>query len=306
MKENKVLTLYYHRVNHLERDYNLLCVSPVKFRQQMLYLKNHFPIARFEEDWTRLDGDAVVITFDDGYLDNLENALPVLEELDIPATIFVSTGTMNQKRELWWDELERLLLIGGGFPNSFRLEDDEFGCEWPTGSLELRENCYQAVHYLMKNLVTPGKRELWMRQLWAWRGMKPEARGDHLTLSKEACRRLAESPVITIGAHTVFHPSLAGLDAEKQREEIVTSVRELSGITGKEVGVFSYPFGCPGVDFNGDTGDICRRAGIRKAASTQNALWDSSTDPYAVPRKIVRNWGLFEFADKIEEYWGEG
>ena len=110
MKQNKVLTLYYHRINILESDYNLLGVSPIKFRQQMLYLKQNYQIVRFEEDWSLLDQDAVSITFDDGYRDNLEYALPILEELEIPATIFISTGTIKQERELWWDELENLLL----------------------------------------------------------------------------------------------------------------------------------------------------------------------------------------------------
>ena len=65
MKQNRVLVLYYHRVNILENDYNLLCVSPIKFRQQMLYLKHNYQIVRFEDDWSLLDSDAVVITFDD-------------------------------------------------------------------------------------------------------------------------------------------------------------------------------------------------------------------------------------------------
>ena len=111
MRKNRVLTLYYHRVNNLKTDYNLLCVSPIKFRQQMLYLKRNYQIVRFEENWNLLDSDAVAITFDDGYIDNLEYALPILEELEVPATIFISTGTMNQNKELWWDELEQLICI---------------------------------------------------------------------------------------------------------------------------------------------------------------------------------------------------
>lgn len=54
----RVLTLYYHRVQIVEKDYNLLCVSPIRFKQQMLYLKNYYPIVRFEDDWTELDTDA--------------------------------------------------------------------------------------------------------------------------------------------------------------------------------------------------------------------------------------------------------
>ena len=83
-----------------------------------------------------MDSDAVAITIDDGYLDNLQYAVPILEELEIPATIFVSTGTMEQDRELWWDELESLLLVGGSFTPFFALEDEEFGCRWDTSTWE--------------------------------------------------------------------------------------------------------------------------------------------------------------------------
>ena len=50
------------------------------------------------------------MTFDDGYLDNLTNAKPILEEHDVPATIFVCSGAVGRRQEFWWDQLERALL----------------------------------------------------------------------------------------------------------------------------------------------------------------------------------------------------
>lgn len=305
MKKNRVLTLYYHRVNILEYDYNLLCVSPIKFRQQLLYLKKHYRIVRFEDDWTKLNEDAVALTFDDGYLDNLENALPILEELEVPATVFISTGNMNQNRALWWDELEQLLLIGDKFPSFFQLDDSEFGCRWRTDTKEFRQNCYQGIHYLMKNFIDVSKREEWLEQLWNWRGLKKIVRKENLVISPTDCKRLAESPMISIGAHTVWHPSLARLDRKGQEKEIKGSIDRLSEILEKKVTLFSYPFGKTNEDFNEDTIMLCRKLGIQKAASTEEALWNSSTSPYRIPRKIVRDWNLFEFENKIKYYWNE-
>lgn len=305
MKKSKVLTLYYHKVNNLCPDYNLLCVSPIRFRQQMLYIKRNYQIVRFEEDWSLLDQDAVAITFDDGYRDNLENALPILEELQIPATIFISTGTMGQDRELWWDELENLLLTEGHFPHEFSLSDPEFACHWNTDTYELRENCYKALHYLMKNYIDAEKRDEWLQHLWDWRSLKRRARKENLTVSAEDCRRLGKSKVISIGAHTVSHPSLARLNREDQEKEIKESRDVLARILQKEVTLFSYPFGNPQRDFNEDTIDICCKVGICKAASTEDALWTPKSNSYKIPRKIVRDWGLAEFEQKIKAYWVE-
>ena len=93
--KTKIAVLYYHRVYVKQNDTNLLCVEPKKFEQQMKYLKKNYNILRFEEDWSKSDRDGIVITFDDGYLDNLTYALPILDELQIPATVFVSTGILS-------------------------------------------------------------------------------------------------------------------------------------------------------------------------------------------------------------------
>ena len=268
MKNNKVLILFYHRINMFERDYHQLCVSPENFRDQIQYLKEHYMLVRFEEDWNQLDSDAVVITFDDGYLDNLQFALPILEELQVPATIFVSTGTMEQAKELWWDELEYLLLNGSHLPGYFQLEDSEFGYRWNTGTFEYRENCYRSIHHLMKNFVDPNKREEWMEQLWRWRGLERKARKENLTVSEDECRILARSKMISIGAHTVNHPSLAVLNRAEQEKEIASSIDRLSDILGEQIILFSYPFGSYGANYNEDSIEICKRCGIKTVSYT--------------------------------------
>ncbi len=305
MGKNRVLVLYYHRVNVSEMDYNLLCVSPIRFRQQMLYLKNNYQIVRFEDDWNSLDTDAVAVTFDDGYLDNLTYAVPVLEELEVPATVFVSTGGLNQTKEFWWDELEQLLIVGENFPPSLKLEDDEFHCEWNTGTYEYRKNCYLGLHHLMKNYVGADKREEWLKQLWNWRGLKRKVRENNRLLSPDDCRKMDSARMVSVGAHTVSHPSLVNLDKKEQEREIRDSVDVLSRLLNKEITLFSYPFGGPEVDFDDDTVEICRRCGIQKAASTENALWVSGTNPYRIPRKVARDWNIGEFERKIKEYWTE-
>lgn len=305
MKQNKVLVLYYHRINSLDTDTSLLAVSPDQFRQHMKFLKRKYIIPRFEEDWSSLDGEGVVVTFDDGYLDVYENALPILEELNIPATVFVSTGTMNQKRELWWDELEYLLLSGNNFSDKFHLQDEKFEYTWSLDTYEMRLNCYYSLHFLMKNCIALQKRNEWFDQLWDWKQEQPTARETHLTLGDSTCVELAKSNLITIGAHTISHPALAKLAIEEQKREIKTSIEYLSNLLEKEIDMFSYPFGGVNIDYNQDTIAICREAGIRKAATTTRGLWTEELGNFEIPRICIRNVNLYEFEKEIESIWKE-
>lgn len=305
MNKNKVLVLYYHRINSLNTDTNLLAVSPSRFRQHMKYIKRNYVIPRFEENWNLLDGNGVVITFDDGYLDIYENALPILEELEIPATVFVTTGTMDQKRELWWDELEYLLLTGDNLPQKFHLQDERFEYTWPLTTYEMRLNCYYSIHFLMKNCIGIEKRNRWFDQLWEWRQESPAARKTHLTLNDSACIELAKSKLITIGAHTISHPALAKLPVKEQEREIKTSVEYLSNLLGRKTDTFSYPFGAVKIDYNQDTIAACKEAGIRKAAATTKGLWTKQTDNYEIPRICIQNINLYEFENRIESMWKE-
>ncbi len=92
------IILMYHRVAEDTDDSHLLCVSPKNFRDHIQYLKKYRKIVTLEEiTKNSVDNKSVAITFDDGYGDNLYNALPILQEFNAPATIFISTGFLGQK-----------------------------------------------------------------------------------------------------------------------------------------------------------------------------------------------------------------
>ncbi len=96
----KALILVYHRVNNLESDPLQLAVSPDNFTEQLIWLKNRFEIISLSELMSRiktktLRGNEIVITFDDGYKDNLTHALPIAKKLNIPLSIFISTVILD-------------------------------------------------------------------------------------------------------------------------------------------------------------------------------------------------------------------
>lgn len=101
--------LLYHRIATSNNDPYQLCVSPENFRKQIKHLKENFrviPLVQLVQEIKakKIKNNSVVITFDDGYIDNLDNALPILEEFKIPATIFLTAGHIVKNEPFFWDE----------------------------------------------------------------------------------------------------------------------------------------------------------------------------------------------------------
>jgi peptidoglycan/xylan/chitin deacetylase (PgdA/CDA1 family) len=105
--------LMYHRVAEVAVDPWELCVTPQHFAEHLEVLSKFARVVSLSQLTQELDAGksidrSIAITFDDGYGDNLLTAKPILEKSDLPATIFVANGYVEQQREYWWDELERL------------------------------------------------------------------------------------------------------------------------------------------------------------------------------------------------------
>jgi peptidoglycan/xylan/chitin deacetylase (PgdA/CDA1 family) len=296
-----VIVLIYHRVATLSSDPEMLAVTPENFRVQMRYLKDNVSLVRFEEDWTKVSKPAVAITFDDGYADNALEALPILEEVGVPATFFVCTGTIGTTREFWWHELERLILGGEGLPSSFTLSNDRFVRTWPTGTDLQRQEFYHGIMRLMNN-ADAEHRNIWLSQLRNWAQSEEKSAGAHRAMMLDELRLLAASRWVTIGAHTVTHTQLSSLPPDAQREEIATSKRQLEEWLGREIMVFSYPFGRRR-HYTKESVKLCREAGFAKAAANFPGQAHRWTDPYRIPRHLVRNWPKEKFAGKLREFW---
>ncbi|MBE0617638.1 MAG: polysaccharide deacetylase family protein, partial [Proteobacteria bacterium] len=127
-------------------------------------------------------------------------------------------------------------------------------------------------------------------------------RETHRALTVEELQALAASPSVTVGAHGVSHTPLAALPEEEQREEIVLSKRHLEGLVGREVVAFSYPFGGR-PHYDRTTSRLCREAGFRCAVTTLPGQVHRWTDPFQMPRQLVRNWDAATFAAKLASFW---
>lgn len=278
------IVLLYHRVTALASDPQCLAVSPDRFVEHLAVIRKLGVPMTLETMVDLAQNDAlppgaVAVTFDDGYADNLHCAAPRLADARVPATVFVSTGTIGTGREFWWDELERMLLAPG--PPGRRAEYDEM-CR------RLRS-------------VSGGMRDQLLEELSQRTGQPRELRPSHRPLRSDEVSALAQADGITVGSHTESHPSLAALSAEEQRQEIAGARRRLETLTGKSVTSFAYPFG--GVDdVSACTVAIAQEEGITIACANQPDSVRHGTSAHRVPRIVVRDWTGTEFQQRWTEW----
>ena len=121
-------------------------------------------------------------------------------------------------------------------------------------------------------------------------------------MTLEELRRLAASNWTTIGAHTVHHITLSVLAEEEQRQEIISARKYLEEFLQRKISVFSYPFGAKR-DYTATTRRICREVGFSRAASNFPGQAHRWTDPFQIPRQLVRNWDLETFATMMRSFW---
>lgn len=295
--EYPVLVLTYHRVCDLQNDPQQLAVSPENFEKQMEFLKNNYEIVDYKDDWFPRKNIGVVITFDDGYADNLENAIPILERNKVPATFFISTSLLDTENEFWWDQLERLILDSKHSEVRFNISDIKTGCDWSTKTEASKKILYKDIQPLIKDMDLIAQMKI-LERLTVWAGIGAKNRNTHRVLSIEELQELNRSKYATVGGHTTNHLKLSVLDRAGQYKEILNNTTYLERILGEKIVCFSYPFGGRR-DFTADTLSICNELKFKKVAANYPGHAHSWTHRYKIPRFVVRNWTATQYDKKI-------
>ncbi len=202
------------------------------------------------------------VTFDDGYLDNLTHALPVLKKHDVPFTVYVSTNFPDGKAVLWWDLLEDLLLARDTIEIKTGSERHRFDC----ASMEEKENVFEAIRSI---IIGFGETDFLPRVEEIFKGLGADiySKAVELALSWEQVTELAKEPLVTIGAHTVNHYALKELPEDRVVYEVTESKKKIETHIGKEVDHFAYPYGGPGHMGAKDL-DILKKYGFKTAVTT--------------------------------------
>lgn len=271
--------LIYHRV--LARPDPLLGEpDAVEFRRQMLRVRRHFNFLPLAEAARRLqDGSlparALCVSFDDGYRDNHDVALPILKALEIPATFFVATGFLDGGRMFNDTVIETLRRLPEGECRPDCLAGEALHLHDLDSRRQALGRVLEAVKY------HPIAERLALVAQFA--SLSPQPLPDDLMMDSAQVRALHEAGM-TVGGHTVNHPILTQIDAAEAEGEIRTGKERLEGLIDAPVTVFAYPNGRPGQDYDASHVEIVRRLGFECAVSTHHGVATRDSDPCQLPR----------------------
>jgi peptidoglycan/xylan/chitin deacetylase (PgdA/CDA1 family) len=284
--------LLYHRVDD-EADVHDLSVPPTLLARQLEWLSRECRVVPLEALLSGArDGHperTVAITFDDGYLDALDEAAPVLERLGLPAAMFVTTRWLEDAGEYWWDALERVLL-GGPTPPELTIALGET-ISVPTRTPGERRAAHDQIHSRLVHASLPDRDRV-VAALQAWSGRRPDSR--RRPLRAEELRRLARVPGISIGAHSVNHLSLPDQPPGVQRAEVLESVRTLERVLDTRITTFAFPYGA----IDRASADVTREICSWSMATDARPL-PRSFDAARVPRLEVKRWETPVMMDRL-------
>ena len=301
MSAAELSILIYHRV--LARPDPLFPgeVDRALFERQLRLLKRFYTVLPLPVALQRLqDGSlpqrAACITFDDGYADNAEHALPLLQQHGLHATFFIATGYLNGG-QMWNDRVIDAVRQAPGA--TLDLRDLGLDC-LPLASLAQRRAAIEHVLGKLKYLPFEQRQRLAVdirrRAGGAMRTMAPAM------LTTFQLQRL-HAAGMGIGAHTVSHPILAALSDRAARNDIANGKRELEQLLQAPVTLFAYPNGKAGRDYGPAHVAIVKSLGFTAALATDwgVARPGAGLDLFQLPRFTPWDKGRLAFLWRLRQ-----
>ena len=271
--------------------------------------------------------NTIAVTFDDGYADNYLEALPILSEKNISATVFGISGSIGSKQELWWDFLENLLLTPGKLPRQSVLKigektvdtslenhyeysekDANTNAKWSVLSLSdptPRHTLYRKLYDLLYSIQDQNNRDDCLNAIAKWAGKEHRGRESHRTLTDHELKKLSETSLIEIGGHTISHPILSRLSPEDQEYEIIEGRKELENVIDHPVSLFAYPYG-DHQSYTQQTIEILKENGFKGAVTASNGTVNFSSNLFELPRITIRDWPSSRLLENLASYWRDG
>lgn len=289
---NSLLVLNYHRIGNADEDLfdpNVFSATAEQFNDQITYLERHLSLVTLEEALAFIDGKIiekarccrVLITFDDGYLDNYKIAFPILRSHEIQGVFFLVTSMVGSCQVPWWDHIAYLMKTARkrrfslSFPAKIDVDIDKWGLPESLSAV-LRS-------YKQSGNSDPAR---FIREL------EGESEGDvppktqRRFLNWDEAREMKKAGM-AIGCHTHSHLALSLKEPERQYEELSLSRAILKEQLGVEASVLAYPLGHKG-SYTEQTAGIAKELGYRAAFSHHGGTnLQGATSSFDVKRNKV-------------------
>jgi len=266
--------LTFHRVRPQSADpfqpNRLLEITPEFLDSLLTRLRESgIEIVSLDEVYRRLvsgaaSGRYVALTFDDGYRDNVEHALPVLRRHAAPFTLYMPSAFAEGAGELWWVALERVVAAREEVVVALDGVEQRFASATP----EEKDAAFAAIYARLRAAPTEEELRRPVRALAAAAGIDIRAICRELCMGWDELARMARDPLVTIGAHTITHPILAKLPLEEARREIVDGAQAITAHLGRVPEHFSFPVGSPDAAGPREFA-LAAAAGFRTAVTTR-------------------------------------
>jgi peptidoglycan/xylan/chitin deacetylase (PgdA/CDA1 family) len=250
--------LTYHRI--AEPAANLfydpvISATPDAFCAQIEWLCSHFQVLTLDELAKRIQTGSpwreptALVTFDDGYRDNLEQAVPILQEHDVPATFFIPTSFLDSAELPWWDVVAYIVKQTQlrRFVVKTVADDAASSLEINLETMSRSRAIMLIIRAVLDEAVDDARKFLDRLAACAQVAVDADALGRSLFMSWPQLRHLASlGPRLAVGSHSVNHRNLARLDDDSQLREVAGAKHVLEAQLGCEIYAFAYPYGWPG------------------------------------------------------------
>jgi len=291
-------------------------VSANTFRRQLQILRRSYNVISPAEMLLWCKGEielpprAVLLTCDDGCLNNVTEMLPILQEEDSQCLFFVTGASAGEQRTMLWHE-ELLLMFLRAPDGSFNVEMEGIELRGQLGEVKQRRMLWwKAVKQLS---LTPAEvRDRFLlsahsyfgleRSLDYYRKHHPGFEGSHCLMTRREMQQLANAGM-TIGAHTLTHPVLTGVSAEAAWQEIAGSQAMLESAIGSVIWAFAYPYGSYDT-VSSEMVTMAGRAGFLAAFVNVGGGLGEDLPRLAIPRvHVTHGMGLAEFEAHVSGFY---
>jgi len=276
----------FHRVleNNIDiNDYRFLGESPTvdEFDGMLNYLSSHYNTISIKDYLKNIDSlDSgklyVAITFDDGYMDNYTNALPILKKYNAPVTIFVSTNALDKKL-LWFQEIYCAI-------NACNIDRVLNPC---TNEIVSLKNKWQAMRGICKSIIKVPVEDykMYIQELYRNCEVSDSQRicESEQMMSWDELKVLKEEHLVDVGSHTINHYPLIGLSDTAIEYELKESYEKLKVVVGENDIHVAYPNGA----FNNKVMSIAKEVGYSAAFTMDRGMNNKSTDLFQMRREYV-------------------